>query len=187
MVYKGADWRQRFSMQDAGRQRREKELVGFKAHLEEKTAERERILGPLPPRPDRHTGSALGHDRRRGRGGCRLKSNRQAERHSRSPTRFSQPNEPAALVLPRAHRIHGRNPAPEKFETIGRPSAAAPARAEAGPAAGRGSDRSRRRLGVDQSTLARWERGEREATGKFLRGAKRFLATTTAANGVRIA
>jgi hypothetical protein len=33
--------------------------------------------------------------------------------------RFSQPNEPVALVLPRSHRISNRNRLPEKLETIG--------------------------------------------------------------------
>jgi transcriptional regulator with XRE-family HTH domain len=32
------------------------------------------------------------------------------------------------------------------------------------------------RIGVDQGTLARWERGEREPKGEFLVQAKRFLA-----------
>ncbi len=33
--------------------------------------------------------------------------------------RFSQPSEPAALVLPRAHRLNGRSRAPEERKTIG--------------------------------------------------------------------
>jgi DNA-binding transcriptional regulator YiaG len=33
-----------------------------------------------------------------------------------------------------------------------------------------------RRLDADQGTLARWERGEREPTGRFVESAERFLA-----------
>ncbi len=33
--------------------------------------------------------------------------------------RFSQPDEPAALVLPRSHKIHSRNSPPEELNTIG--------------------------------------------------------------------
>ncbi len=32
-----------------------------------------------------------------------------------------------------------------------------------------------KRIGVDQSTLAKWERGEREVTGRFLGRVMRFL------------
>ena len=39
---------------------------------------------------------------------------------------------------------------------------------------------SARRLGVDQGTLARWERGEREPWGKLLDLVKRFLKDTDA-------
>lgn len=35
---------------------------------------------------------------------------------------------------------------------------------------------SARRIGVDQGTLARWERGEREAAGEFAARAERFFA-----------
>lgn len=34
---------------------------------------------------------------------------------------------------------------------------------------------SAKRVGVDQSTLARWERGEREPTGSFLTQVVQFL------------
>jgi transcriptional regulator with XRE-family HTH domain len=37
-----------------------------------------------------------------------------------------------------------------------------------------------RRIGVDPSTLARWERGEREPTGVFAASASRFLAAKDA-------
>jgi DNA-binding XRE family transcriptional regulator len=36
------------------------------------------------------------------------------------------------------------------------------------------------RLGVDQSTLARWERGERQPAGKFAQRVLRFLAEVEA-------
>jgi transcriptional regulator with XRE-family HTH domain len=36
---------------------------------------------------------------------------------------------------------------------------------------------SARRIGVDPSTLARWERGERQPTGALLKRAERFLGT----------
>ena len=40
---------------------------------------------------------------------------------------------------------------------------------------------SARRLGVDQGTLARWERGEWEPIGEFAVRAKRFLAAAESA------
>jgi transcriptional regulator with XRE-family HTH domain len=40
---------------------------------------------------------------------------------------------------------------------------------------------SARRIGVDQGTLARWERGEREPTGQFAVRAQRFLASAESA------
>ena len=40
---------------------------------------------------------------------------------------------------------------------------------------------SARRIGVDQGTLARWERGEREPTGKFAVQAKHLLAAAESA------
>jgi transcriptional regulator with XRE-family HTH domain len=39
---------------------------------------------------------------------------------------------------------------------------------------------SAKRMGVDSSTLARWERGEREPTGKFVARASRLLAAAEA-------
>ena len=33
--------------------------------------------------------------------------------------RFSQPNEPAALVMPRSHKLRNRNQAPEELNTLG--------------------------------------------------------------------
>ena len=38
---------------------------------------------------------------------------------------------------------------------------------------------SARRIGVDPSTLARWERGEREPAGAFLARAVRFIGKRT--------
>jgi transcriptional regulator with XRE-family HTH domain len=50
---------------------------------------------------------------------------------------------------------------------------------------------SAQKIGVDQGTLARWERGEREPTGGFAARATRFLASleatwtaTTSRNGI---
>ena len=40
---------------------------------------------------------------------------------------------------------------------------------------------SARRIGVDQSTLAKWERGEREPTGQFAVWANRLLAAAESA------
>jgi transcriptional regulator with XRE-family HTH domain len=44
-----------------------------------------------------------------------------------------------------------------------------------------------RRIGVDQGTLARWERGEREPTHEFAVRAKRFLAETEANHPIKTA
>jgi transcriptional regulator with XRE-family HTH domain len=44
-----------------------------------------------------------------------------------------------------------------------------------------------RRIGVDQGTLARWERGVREPTGEFAVRAKRFLATAEATKAAKTA
>ena len=46
---------------------------------------------------------------------------------------------------------------------------------------------SARRIGVDQSTLAKWERGEREPNGEFALRAKRFLAAGEVASVARTA
>jgi transcriptional regulator with XRE-family HTH domain len=145
--------------------------------------------------------------------------------------RFSQPNEPAALVLPRAHRIRGRQRPPEKLETIGDhllrrrlmlkllqrqaaerigadvcslrnweanrskptvefmlaiirflgynplpPGITWAERLVSGrKAMGISQKESARRIGVDQSTLARWERGERDPAGDFVVRAENFL------------
>jgi len=147
--------------------------------------------------------------------------------------RFSQPNEPAALVLPRSHRLGSRTRIPEKLETIGdhllrrRLTLKLPQRQVAKelevnvasivnwennlskpkvshmpaiirflgynplPPSNRWADRlvqarttmgltqkeAAGRIGVDQCTLARWERGEREPAGPFGTRAKRFLET----------
>jgi site-specific DNA recombinase len=147
--------------------------------------------------------------------------------------RFSQPNEPAALVLPRQVRINSRSRLPEELETIGdhllrrrlmlkliqrqvanqlgvnvsslrnwEANRSEPA-VEFMPAivkflgynplppgttwaerlvngrtaAGLTQRESAQRIGVDQGTLARWERGEREPTGAFAVRTTRFLAT----------
>jgi site-specific DNA recombinase len=169
--------RQRFSMQDGERQRREKELEGFKARLSEKAAERERMLGlfrrgriddaELDKHLDIIDAEAAGLQAEietatralsAGDGAAQLRSAEEllgalrkrldgpvphdlkrriievlveriqadtVERWGVPQTeitityRFSQPNQPAALVLPRAHRIRSRPNPPEKLETIG--------------------------------------------------------------------
>lgn len=147
--------------------------------------------------------------------------------------RFSQPNEPAALVLPRVHCIRTRNNPPEKLETIGdhllrrrlvlklyQRQVAEQLRVEVSslrnweanrtkptldfmpaiirflgynplPPGGTWAERlvsgrkalgitqkeSAERIGVDPSTLARWERGDREPRGEFAVRATRLVAT----------
>ncbi len=57
--------------------------------------------------------------------------------------RFSKPDEPAALVLPRSHKLYGRNQPPEELNTLGDHLVAPSARAEVAPAAGCGATRRR--------------------------------------------
>jgi transcriptional regulator with XRE-family HTH domain len=146
--------------------------------------------------------------------------------------RFSKPDEPAALVLPRSYRLGSRNRAPEQLNTLGdhllrrrltmkllqRQVAEQLGvdktsihnwetnRTKPGleympaiiqflgynplPPADGWADRlvqcrtvlgltqkeSAKRIGVDPSTLARWERGEREPTGAFTARVLLFLA-----------
>ena len=146
--------------------------------------------------------------------------------------RFSQPDEPAVLVLPRSHRIASRNRVPEKLETIGDhllrrrltlkllqrevaeqlgvdktsicnwennrskpdleyvpaiirflgynpmpPSVGwADKLTQGRTSMGLTQKQAAGRIGVDQSTLARWERGEREPSGVLAARALHFLA-----------
>jgi site-specific DNA recombinase len=146
--------------------------------------------------------------------------------------RFSQPNEPAALVLPRSHHLANRNRPPEQLNTLGDhllrrrlilkllqrqvaeqlgvdktsvynwetnrtkpgleympaiirflgynplpPADGWPDRlVRCRTVLGISQKESAHRMGVDASTLARWERGEREPTGAFATLALRFLA-----------
>lgn len=150
--------------------------------------------------------------------------------------RFSQPEEPAALVLPRSHRVINKNRVPEKLETIGDhllrrrltlkliqrqaakqlgvnvativnwenslkkpkvkympaiirflgynplppPKGWADRLVQARVAIGLTQKGAAGRIGVEQCTLARWERGEREPTGAFAAQAHRFLKTAEA-------
>jgi len=150
--------------------------------------------------------------------------------------RFSQPNEPAALVLPRSHRMVNRNRSPEELNTLGDhllrrrltlkllqrqvadqlgvdkasvynwetnrtkpgleympaiiaflgynplppPEAWADRLVQCRIVLGLTQKDSAKRIGVDPSTLARWERGEREPTGAYAALATRFLAMTKA-------
>jgi site-specific DNA recombinase len=147
--------------------------------------------------------------------------------------RFSRPEEHAALVLPRSHRLSSRNRMPEMLDTLGDhllrrrltlkllqrqvaeqvgvdktsiynwennrskpdlvhmpaiilflgynpipPPTGWPDRLVQGRSAmGLTQKEAARRIGVDPSTLARWERGEREPTGAFAASASRFLAS----------
>lgn len=169
--------RQRFSMQDDERQRRQKELAGLKARLEEKTAERERMLGlfrrgriddaTLDQHLDMIDAEAAGLPAEIEQAARVLSADERASQLQSAESllatlrerlagpispelkrriieilvekiqadtverwgvqqseltiiyRFSQPNEPATLVLPRSVRINGRNRLPEKLETIG--------------------------------------------------------------------
>jgi transcriptional regulator with XRE-family HTH domain len=146
--------------------------------------------------------------------------------------RFSQPDEPAPLVLPRSHRLSNRKKPPEELNTVGdhllrrrlvlkllqrqvreqigvdKTSIAnwESNRSKPGlqympaiirflgynplPPADGWADRlvqcrtvlglsqkeSAARIGVDQGTLARWKRGEREPTGTFARAALQLIS-----------
>lgn len=145
--------------------------------------------------------------------------------------RFSQPDEPAPLVLPRSHRLRNHNRPPEELSTIGdhlrrrrlvlkllqrqvaeqlgvdkatvynwendrsRPgfeympavirflgynpfppaSGWAERLIQARTVQGISQEEAARRVGVDPSTLARWERGEKEPAGRYLSMAMRFF------------
>jgi len=146
--------------------------------------------------------------------------------------RFAEPNEAAALVLPRSHNLTSRTRSPEKLETLGdhlrrrrltlkliqrqvaeqigvdatsihnwetnvsKPSLQympaileflgynpvppgsgwAERLVQCRTALGLSQKESARQLGVDASTLARWERGERKPTGGFAVRAQRFVS-----------
>jgi DNA-binding transcriptional regulator YiaG len=281
--------RQRFSMQDDERQQRQKELARLKARLEEKSAERERMLGLFrrgridDATIDEHLDmidaeatalqaeieqaarvlsaderasqlqsaeSLLATLRERLAGPISPELKRriieilvekvQADTVERWGVqqseltiiyRFSQPNKPATLVLPRSVRISSRNRLPETLETIGdhllrrrlslkliqRQIASQlevsvvglrnweanraqpevqfmpailrflgynplpPGRAWAErlvntrTALGLTQKAAARQIGVGQSTLARWERGEREPKGETLKRVKGIL------------
>ncbi len=154
---------------------------------------------------------------------------------------FSQPNEPAALVLPRHHRMSNRKQPPEELKTLGdhllrrrlvlkllqrevaeklgvdkasivkwelnrtkpgfaympaiirflgyNPQPPADGWAErlvqGRTALGLSQKESAKQIGVDASTLARWERGEREPTGRFAARALGLVTRTeTALSGI---
>jgi transcriptional regulator with XRE-family HTH domain len=150
--------------------------------------------------------------------------------------RFSRPDEPAALVLPRSHKLRSRNQPPEELNTLGdhllrrrlvlkllqrqvaeqlnvdkasvynwetnrtkpgleympaiirflgyNPLPQAKGWAErlvqCRTVMGVSQEEAARRIGVDQCTLARWERGEREPTGRFAARAAGFVAAAEA-------
>jgi transcriptional regulator with XRE-family HTH domain len=150
--------------------------------------------------------------------------------------RFIQPNEPAALVLPRHHKLRNHNHAPEELNTLGdhlfrrrlvlkllqrqvaeqigadktsianwegnrtkpgveympamirflgyNPFPSANGWAErlvqCRTVLGLTQKESAVRIGVDPCTLARWERGEREPSGKFALRAEQFVSAVEA-------
>jgi site-specific DNA recombinase len=150
--------------------------------------------------------------------------------------RFSQPEEPAALVIPRFHRLDVRSQAPEQLITLGdhllrrrlvlkllqrqvaeqigvnkasignwesnqsEPSVEympaiirflgynplppkedwAPRLVQCRTILGLTQKESAHRMGVDPSTLAKWERGERVPMGEYAIRAQRLLATVEA-------
>lgn len=152
--------------------------------------------------------------------------------------RFSKPDEPAALVLPRSYRLGNRNRAPEQLNTLGdhllrrrlvlkllqkqvarqlsvdeasihnwetnrtKPAVAympaiikflgynplppadgwADRLVQCRTLLGLSQKESAKRMGVDASTLARWERAERDPTGRLLARVLRFLAANEATN-----
>jgi site-specific DNA recombinase len=151
--------------------------------------------------------------------------------------RFSQPDEPAALVLPRSHRLNNRKQPPEELNTLGdhllrrrlvlkllqrqvaeqigvdktsianwegnrsKPGLSympaiirflgynplppsegwADRLVQCRTLMGLSQRESAERLAVDQGTLARWERGEREPTGALKVRALHFVASVEAA------
>lgn len=157
--------------------------------------------------------------------------------------RFSKPDEPAALVLPRSYRLGTRNRAPEQLNTLGDhllrrrlvlkllqrqvakqlgvdeasvynwennrskpgvaympaiirflgynplppPNGWANRLVQWRTVLGLSQKESAKRMGVDASTLARWERGEREPTGKFAARASRILASAEAKPSATVA
>jgi len=150
--------------------------------------------------------------------------------------RFSTPDEPAVLVLPRSYRLGNRNRAPEHLNTVGdhllrrrlmlkllqkqvakqlgvdeasvynwennrsKPGLVympaiirflgynplppvdgwADGLVQRRTILGLSQKESAKRLGVDPGTLARWERGEREPTGKFAARVSHFLSAKEA-------
>ncbi|MGA2713568.1 MAG: recombinase family protein [Bryobacteraceae bacterium] len=146
--------------------------------------------------------------------------------------RFSQPDEPAALVLPRSHRLSNRKQAPEELNTLGDhllrrrlvlkllqrqvaeqigvdktsianweanrskpgllympaiirflgynplrvPTTWAERLAHARTLLGMSQRVAAAQIGVDQSTLARWERGDSEPAKSFLPRTLRFVS-----------
>jgi site-specific DNA recombinase len=150
--------------------------------------------------------------------------------------RFSQPDEPSALVLPRSHRLNNRKQPPEELNTLGdhlrrrrlvlkllqrqvaeqlgvdkasiynwegnrsKPGLQyipaiirflgynplppgkgwAERLVQCRTVLGISQKESAARMGVDSCTLARWERGEREPTGRFAARAELFTASVQA-------
>jgi DNA-binding transcriptional regulator YiaG len=281
--------RERVSMQDGERQRRRKDLDELKDRLQQKGAERDRVLGlfrrgriddaTLDQQLDQINREAFGLHAAIEAGttalsaGDRAAQLRSAEellttlrnrldgpippelkrriveilveriqadtverwgvRQSELTItyRFSQPNEPAALVLPRSHHLANHNRCPETLDTLGdhllrrrltlkllQKEVARQLsvntmsicnwetnRTKPGPkymptiirflgynplppadgwadrlvrgrtALGLTQEAAAKRMGVDPSTLSRWEQGEREPCGEFAAQARRFL------------
>jgi transcriptional regulator with XRE-family HTH domain len=82
--------------------------------------------------------------------------------------------EPGVEYMPAIIRFLGYNPLPPKEDLGSR-------LVQCRTILGLTQEESARRMGVDPSTLARWERGEREPGGEYAARAKGFLATVEAA------
>ena len=281
--------RERLSMKDGERQRRQKELNGLNERLQQKSTERERVLGlfrrgriddtTLDQQMDQIDSEAselrleIETAMRELAAGDRTAQLQSAEEllealrarlagpipyelkrriveilvekvEANTITRwgveqseitisyrFSQPDEPAPLVLPRSHRLKNHDHAPEELNTLGdhlrrrrlalkqmqrqvgeqfgvnqatvynwengrsnpaveympaiirflgyNPLPPATGWAErlvqARRVLGVSQREAARRIGVDQSTLARWERSEAEPAGKYVPMVLRFL------------
>jgi transcriptional regulator with XRE-family HTH domain len=84
-------------------------------------------------------------------------------------------SKPRVEYMPNVIRFLGYNPLPPSNGWADR-------LVQARTAMGLTQKQAAKRIGVDASTLARWERAEREPAGTFAASAKRFLAAAEAVN-----
>jgi transcriptional regulator with XRE-family HTH domain len=82
----------------------------------------------------------------------------------------SNRTEPGIEYMPAIIRFLGYNPLPQKEDWASR-------LVQCRTILGLTQKEAAHRIGVDPSTLAKWERGEREPTGDYAARAERFLAT----------